>query len=195
MKKFITTKACAVPLPLKDIDTDMIIPAQYLTRTSSNGYGDCLFRGLRDNDKNFPLNLDKYRNAKFLVVDENFGCGSSREHAVWALRDAGFIAIIGKSFADIFSANAGNNGFLLIKLDSEKVDKLVNYLKEKNLPVTVNLENQSVECGELGFNFEFDPFRKHCILNGLDMLDYIFEKKAEIEAFSNKRKDNLFFTQ
>ena len=114
-----------VPLPMKDIDTDLIIPAQYLTSISRAGYGQNLFRRLKDGDPNFPFNLPKYKGAEILVADENFGCGSSREHAVWALRDAGIKAVVCKSFADIFYNNSAKNGLVLVKLPADVVDSML----------------------------------------------------------------------
>ncbi|MBX9720288.1 MAG: 3-isopropylmalate dehydratase small subunit [Candidatus Obscuribacterales bacterium] len=191
MKKFTQLKSKSIPLPVKDVDTDMIIPAQFLTSISSEGYGQNLFRRLRDNDANFPLNQDKFKGASLLVADHNFGCGSSREHAVWALTGWGISVVIAKSFADIFYNNSAKTGLLLITLPEKVVDRLLSEAQSSDLELTVNLEEQCVEhpSGE-SFRFEYDPFRKHCILNGLDDIDYILSHKQEIAAFRDKQTDS-----
>jgi 3-isopropylmalate/(R)-2-methylmalate dehydratase small subunit len=178
MKPFQTVHSKTIPLPFNDLDTDQIIPAQYLTSISSEGYGENLFRRLRDESPEFPLNLERYRGAEVLVVGENFGCGSSREHAVWALIGAGIKVVIGKSFADIFTSNSAKNGLLLVALPPEVVDEL------GDRTVTVDLERQSVtvESGA-SYTFDYDPFRKHCLLKGLDDIDYILSHRNEIAAF------------
>ena len=137
MEKFEKLDSIYAPLPLNNVDTDMIIPAQFLTSISRDGYGENAFRRLRDEDPNFPLSQERYKGAEVLVVGENFGCGSSREHAVWALMGAGLKAIIGKSFADIFRSNSGKNGLLLIELPEEKVDALLG--AESSQSVTIDL--------------------------------------------------------
>ncbi len=191
MKKFTQLKSKAIPLPVKDVDTDMIIPAQFLTSISSEGYGQNLFRRLRDNDANFPLNQEKFKGASLLVADHNFGCGSSREHAVWALTGWGISVVIAKSFADIFYNNSAKTGLLLIVLPEKVVDRLLSEAQSSDLELTINLEDQFVQhpSGE-SFKFEYDPFRKHCILNGLDDIDYILSHKQEITAFREKQKDS-----
>lgn len=188
MKKFTTLTSKAIALPIKDIDTDLIIPAQFLTRVSDAGYGDCLFRRLRDSDPNFPLNQQRYQGAEILIADDNFGCGSSREHAVWALRDGGFKVIIAKSFADIFSGNAANNGLLLIKLAPEVIDQLMNSIVSSNESpeITVNLESQSVLFNNESFSFDYDPFRKHCLINGLETIDYLAAEREVVSKFAER---------
>lgn len=190
MQKFTKLTSIVMPLPIKDIDTDMIIPADFLTSTSREGYGENVFRRLRDQDADFPMNQEKYKKAQIIVADTNFGCGSSREHAVWAILSAGFRVIIAPSFADIFFNNSAKNGLVLITLDKKIVDKLMksSELRTQNSDgmITVDLENQTVQTAFGSYNFDFDPFRKHCILNGLDDIDYIFEEKDAIEKWEKR---------
>lgn len=185
--KTITSKV--VPVPMKDVDTDLIIPAQYLTSISRGGFGENLFRRLRDSDPNFAFNQLRYAGAQVLVADDNFGCGSSREHAVWALRDAGIKAVICKSFADIFYNNSAKNGLLLVKLPTDVVDTILGE-SAKNEPfvLTVDLAEQSVVLPDgKSVAFEFDQFRKYCLLNGLDDIEYIRSCADEIQAFRKKQ--------
>ena len=186
------------PIAIKDIDTDMIIPAQYLTQTGSTGFGQYLFERLRKSDPNFPLNQAKYQGNGILVARDNFGCGSSREHAVWSLLQYGFRVIIAPSFSDIFSNNAPKNGLVLVQLSPEIIEELLVFEGE----VTVDLLTQSVSYQKLplingsnnGSNnglevtkhmFSFDQFRKDCILNGYDDLDYLLAHTPEIDAWNN----------
>ena len=150
---------------------------------SRKGYGENLFRRLRDSSKDFVLNQPRYRKAQILVADHNFGCGSSREHAVWALTDWGFKIVIAKSFADIFSGNSAKNGLLLIALPEATVEHFQREAAE-SLELTVDLERQEVRDnrGEVHL-FDYDPFRKHCLLQGVDDLDYILSRKAQIDVF------------
>jgi 3-isopropylmalate/(R)-2-methylmalate dehydratase small subunit len=189
MEKFQTIKSTVIPLPMKDVDTDMIIPAQFMTSISREGYGANLFRRWRDNDPQFPLNLPECKDAKVLIADSNFGCGSSREHAVWALAGAGIKVVICKSFADIFSNNSAKNGLLLVVLGPKAVDQMLQKAKEGIYLVTVDLENQTVTTpwGE-DYRFEYDSFRKHCLLNGLDDIDYIASFQDEINAFRTEQE-------
>lgn len=191
MEKFTTLISKTVPLPLKDVDTDMIIPAQFLTSISRDGFGENLFRRLKDQDENFCLNQDKYKDAKVLVSDENFGCGSSREHAVWALTGAGFKVVIAKSFADIFFSNSAKNGLLLIELEEDIVDELLANDQE----ITVNLKEQKVTLEDGSeHTFNYDAFRKHCLLNGLEDLDYLLSNKEEIAKFRDgQEKESRFY--
>ena len=184
MDKFTSITSKVVPLPMADVDTDLIIPAQFLTSISRDGYGQNLFRRLRDNDPNFPFNLERFKNAAVLVASANFGCGSSREHAVWALTGAGIKVVIAPSFADIFYSNSAKNGLVLITLPEAQVDRLLAEAQAGEFQVTVNLENQTVTLpsGEQ-FSFEYDQFRKHCILNGLDDIDYILSFKEKVAQF------------
>lgn len=193
MEKFTTITSRIVPLPRRDVDTDLIIPAQYLTTVGRDGFAEALFRRLRDTDPDFPLNLPRYAGARILVTGENFGCGSSREHAVWALRDGGFKVVIGKSFADIFASNCGKNGLLLVVLRPETIDSLLEQAQNADVQVTVDLERQTVTLpGGAVERFEYDPFRKHCLLNGQDDLDYILSHTKEIDAFRREQEKVRF---
>jgi 3-isopropylmalate/(R)-2-methylmalate dehydratase small subunit len=184
-----TIRSKVIPVPMKDIDTDLIIPAQYLTSISRGGYGENLFRRLKDADPNFPFNLPKYAGAQILVADENFGCGSSREHAVWALRDAGIKAVICKSFADIFYNNSAKNGLVLVKLPSDIVDTLLVSAAKEDHVITVDLAGQYVELPYgTRVPFEFDEFRKYCLLNGLDDVEYIRACSSQISDFRKQQK-------
>ncbi len=188
MEKFKSITAKVMPLSMKDIDTDMIIPAQFLTSVSREGYGQNLFRRLRDKDPQFPLNQAKYKDAKIIVADSNFGCGSSREHAVWAILDAGFRAVIAKSFADIFYNNSAKNGLVLATLPDKVMDNLIAAATQEELILTVDLEALQIrqQDGQI-FSFDYDPFRRHCILNGLDDIDYILSTKDEIAKFRQQQ--------
>ena len=195
MEKFKTVTSVVSPLPMKDVDTDLIIPAQFLTSISRDGYGENLFKRLRENDSNFPLNQEKYKGSQILLVDSNFGCGSSREHAVWALAGWGFKVVIGKSFADIFSGNSSKNGLLLVVLPEEQIDKMLEKAKEQALSVTVSLADQKVTMpsGE-EYSFEYDSFRKHCMLNGLDDIDYIRSFESDVNQFRTEQKKHQRFS-
>lgn len=184
-----------MPLPRKNVDTDMIIPAQFLTSISREGYAKNLFRHLRDQSPDFPMNLAQFDGAEILCADDNFGCGSSREHAVWALQGAGFRVVICKSFADIFASNSVKNGLVLVTLPEKIVDKILENSKSGNYQLNVNLELQAATLpdGEK-IEFGFDPFRKHCILNGLDDLDYILSHKAAIEGYRKSRESLKFYS-
>jgi 3-isopropylmalate/(R)-2-methylmalate dehydratase small subunit len=170
----------------------MIIPAQFLTSISREGFGQNLFRRLRDADPNFAFNQRRFAGASILVAGSNFGCGSSREHAVWALAGAGIKVVIAKSFADIFYSNCAKNGLLLVVLPEPVIDRLLKEADQADLELTVSLENQKVTLpnGEL-FEFDYDPFRKHCLLNGLDDIDYILSMKEEIRAFRQKQSTEM----
>lgn len=194
MEKFTTLKSKVVPLPLKDVDTDMIIPAQFLTSISREGFGENLFRRLRDQDPNFCLNQERYKGARILVADENFACGSSREHAVWALTGAGFKVVIAKSFADIFFSNSAKNGLLLIELPADVVDSLLAQAQASDVELEVDLEGQKVRLKDGSeHRFNYDAFRKHCLLNGLEDLDYLLSKKEEVEKFRKKQEKIRFY--
>jgi len=195
MEKFKTFSSPAVPLPLKDVDTDQIIPAQFLTTVSREGCAEGLFRRLRDADPSFPLDQPKYKGAKILLTDSNFGCGSSREHAVWALQGAGFRAVIGKSFADIFSGNSAKNGLLLIALPEAVVDEMMQAAPSNGYELTVNLEAQTIGLpGGGSVAFDYDPFRKYCLLNGLDDVDYIRSRKEAIDRFRTEQSAHRYFS-
>ena len=194
MDKFDKLTGVAAPMPLINIDTDMIIPKQFLKTIKRTGLGKNLFDEMRydeaGNEKpDFVLNKPAYREAQIIVAGENFGCGSSREHAPWALLDFGIRCVIAPSFADIFYNNCFKNGILPIALPQEEVDKLLDdAARGANAVLTVDLERQVIsgpDGGEIAF--EVDAFRKHCLLNGLDDIGLTMEKAADIDAFEAKR--------
>ncbi len=194
MKSFKKFTSSVVSLPRTNVDTDMIIPAQYLTSVSRSGYGENLFRRLRDEESDFPLNLEKNKKSKILLVDDNFGCGSSREHAVWALMSWGFKAIIGKGFADIFKSNSGKNGLVLIELPAETIDSFFSRAKSEVLNITVDLFNQKItEENQTSYSFSFDPFQKQCILEGLDDIAYLLKYKKDITTYRNSKEVKRYY--
>jgi 3-isopropylmalate/(R)-2-methylmalate dehydratase small subunit len=196
MEKVCTITSNVAPLPLDNVDTDMILPAQYLTAIGREGYGKNLFRRLRDREPDFPLNLERHRGAKILAAGANFGCGSSREHAVWALLGGGFRAVVAKSFADIFYNNAAKNGLLLAALRPEIVDRILGEAQGGGYAITVDLETQTVALPDgAKAAFDYDPFRKHCLLNGLDDIDYILAYEAEIGRFRESREPYYFSSE
>ena len=190
MDKFTTLSGIAAPLPLVNIDTDMIIPKQFLKTIKRSGLGVNLFDEMRYDDDgkeipDFVLNKPQYREAEILVAGDNFGCGSSREHAPWAIKDFGIRCVIAPSFADIFYNNCFKNGILPIALPQEQVDVLMKDAeKGANARIEVDLEKQTITSsdGEV-FTFEVDAFKKHCLLNGLDDIGLSLEKVSSIDAF------------
>ena len=195
MEKFTTLEGIAAPFPMVNVDTDRVIPARFLKTIKKTGLGKHLFNELRyDEDgtekPDFVLNRPAYREARILVAGENFGCGSSREHAPWALVDFGIRCVIAPSFADIFNNNASKNGMLLIALPQETVDKLMEDAdKGGNARLSVDLEKQRIvrPDGET-IDFDIDPFKKHCLLNGLDDIALTLRKDDRISAFEGARK-------
>jgi 3-isopropylmalate/(R)-2-methylmalate dehydratase small subunit len=186
-------RAQAMPLNRADVDTDQIIPAKYLKLVQRSGFGRFLFDSWRK-DESFILNDPVYANAHVLIAGRNFGCGSSREHAPWALQDYGFKAIIAPSFADIFRNNCGKIGLLLITLRPDEVDILMQAAEQKpESVVKIDLEAQTVqiEGEEWSMHFEIDPFLKHCLLNGLDDISLTLQSDADIAAFEQKRPEFL----
>lgn len=195
MEKFEKVTGVAAPMPLVNIDTDMIIPKQFLKTIKRTGLGVSLFFEMRydleGNEKpDFVLNKPAWREARIIVAGDNFGCGSSREHAPWALKDFGIKCVISTSFADIFYNNCFKNGILPIELPQADVDKLMSHARSgANARIIVDLENQLVEApdGEV-FNFEVDPFKKKCLLEGLDDIALTLQKVAHIDEFEGKKK-------
>ncbi|MCB9982086.1 MAG: 3-isopropylmalate dehydratase small subunit [Rhodospirillales bacterium] len=194
MEKFSTLKAIAVPLEMMNVDTDIIIPKQFLKTVKRTGLGVSAFYNIRYDDDGAPLpdfvlNKPEYKNAQILITGENFGCGSSREHAPWALLDMGFRCIIAPSFADIFFNNSFKNGILPIALPRDQVEQLMDSAKnDPDGEIEIDLEKQTITRGnKFRFEFEIDPFRKHCLLNGLDDIGLTLEKSAAIDAFEEKR--------
>ena len=195
MDKFTTLTGVAAPLEMINVDTDMIIPKQYLKTLGRTGLGKALLQELRFDEKgnerpDFVLNKPAYRRSKILVAGDNFGCGSSREHAPWALMDFGIKCVISTSFADIFFNNCFQNGILAIKVKPDELEKLMDDAKRgANATMTVDLENQEIKGPDGGtIKFEVDSFRKHCLLNGLDDIGLTMQKEKSITAFEDKVK-------
>ena len=193
MDKFSTLTGVAAPMRIINVDTDMIIPKQYLKTIKRTGLGSGLFSEMRFNEDgsenpDFVLNRPAYRKAQILVAGDNFGCGSSREHAPWALLDFGIRCVISTSFADIFYNNCFKNGILPIKVSPEDIEKLFDDAERgANATLTVDLENQEIRGPDGGaVKFDIDPFRKHCLLNGLDDIGLTMEKAPAIDAYERK---------
>ncbi|WP_316861900.1 3-isopropylmalate dehydratase small subunit [uncultured Cohaesibacter sp.] len=193
MEKFTTLTAVAAPMPLINIDTDMIIPKQFLKTIKRSGLGVNLFHEMRYNEDgtenaDFILNQDAYRKAEIIVAGDNFGCGSSREHAPWALKDFGIKCVISTSFADIFYNNTFKNGILPIIVSEEDHAKLMDDAERgANATLTIDLENQVIKGPDGGeISFELDPFKKKCLLEGLDDIGLTMEKIDRVETFEGK---------
>jgi 3-isopropylmalate/(R)-2-methylmalate dehydratase small subunit len=193
MEKFTTLTGVAAPMPLVNIDTDMIIPKQFLKTIARTGLGKNLFDEMRytqDGQEipDFVLNLPAYRRAEIIIAGDNFGCGSSREHAPWALLDFGIRCVISTSFADIFFNNCFKNGILPVVLPQAAVDHLMDDARKgANARITVDLEAQTVTASDgTSFAFEVDAFKKHCLMNGLDDIGLTLEKASAIDSFEAK---------
>ena len=184
-----------IPVNRSHVDTDLIIPAEFLRSVTKIGFGQYLFARLRAADKNFSFNLEKYQVSKIMVAGMNFGCGSSREHAAWALADWGIRIIIAPSFADIFHQNALNNQILPIVLSEQVIEMIfAEETRHTRYEITVDLSNQTVvlPSGEI-HSFSIDPYRKECLLHGMDDFDYLVSKHSQIDAFEQKNKSKRFF--
>lgn len=199
MSGFKQLTGIAAPLDAANVDTDQIIPKQFLQKVTRSGFGQHLFHdsrflddaGLKPNP-DFVLNQAPYDKAVILLARENFGCGSSREHAPWALADFGLQAVIAPSFADIFYGNAINNGMVPVRLTDEEVDALFAYVSaNKGAEITVDLEAQQVRAGDLSFSFEIDEFRRYCLLNGLDNIGLTLQHKDQIDSFEAQQPNWL----
>jgi 3-isopropylmalate/(R)-2-methylmalate dehydratase small subunit len=195
MEKFTVLEGVAAPLPMINVDTDKVIPKQYLKTIKRTGLGTGLFAEMRYNadgseNPDFVLNKPAYRNAKIIVAGDNFGCGSSREHAPWALLDFGIRCVISTSFADIFYNNCFKNGILPIKVSPEDLEKLFDDAERgANATLTINLEKQEIRGPDGGVvHFDIDPFRKHCLLNGLDDIGLTMVKSEKIADHESKAK-------
>lgn len=193
MEPFKTLRATAVPYPGANVDTDQILPARFLSKPRAGGFAQYLFHDLRFDENgrerdNFVLNRPPYRDANILVGEENFGCGSSRENAVWAVHDYGFKVVIAPSFGDIFFSNSLKNGLLPIKLDHEVVASIMTALAEQQgATIEVDLAAQTVTDPEGRIHeFEIDGFSRHCLLNGVDELDYTLAQMDKIDAFERR---------
>jgi 3-isopropylmalate/(R)-2-methylmalate dehydratase small subunit len=190
MEKFTKIKSIPAYLSLQNIDTDMIIPKQFLKTIKRTGLGKSLFYEMRYDEqgksiKDFTLNNEPYNKSKILLAGKNFGCGSSREHAPWALSDFGIKCVISSSFADIFYSNCFKNGILPVKINEQSVLELAEYSKRKE-EIDINLENQEIKFGNKSIKFDVDAFKKKCLMEGLDDIALSMEKVSHIDNFEKK---------
>ncbi len=196
MQSFKSHRGIASPLPKSNINTDLIVPARYLLRARKDGFADALFSDLRYSADgtaapDFVLNQPPFDNSSILVTGDNFGCGSSREHAVWALADYGFRVVIAPSFADIFHGNSLQNGLLVIPTPQATVDQLCTTLSANpGTEISVDLGAQTVICGNLSFTFEIDPYRKECLLKGLSETSDTLLNLSTIETFESQHRQS-----
>tara|TARA_B100000700_G_scaffold159653_1_gene176852 strand:+ start:1367 stop:1990 length:624 start_codon:yes stop_codon:yes gene_type:complete len=194
MEKFNILRGIPAHLPMINVDTDMIIPKQFLKTIKRTGLGKSLFYEMRYDEKGkkvsqFVLNREPYNNSSILLVGKNFGCGSSREHAPWALLDFGIKCVIGPSFADIFYNNCFKNGMLPIILDEEKISELAQYSERKE-KIEINLTKQEILFGNKKIEFKIDPFKKKCLINGLDDIAMTLEQSKKISSYEDEIKIN-----
>ncbi|PWJ45005.1 3-isopropylmalate dehydratase small subunit [Sediminitomix flava] len=196
MEKFETLQSGIIPLPIEDIDTDQIIPARFLKATTRDGFGENLFRDWRyfpdgSPKEDFVLNDNTHEGKRILVAGKNFGCGSSREHAAWAIHDYGIKVVVSSFFADIFKGNALNNGVLPVQVSQTFLDKVFELQASSEVSISVDLTTQSikVEGTDLEETFEVNDYKKMCLLNGYDDIDFLLSKKDKIEAFEAQRQD------
>ena len=200
-----TLTSIAAPIDISNIDTDQIIPKQFLKRIERTGYGEFLFfdwKRIQEGpdagkpDQTFVLNKPEYQGAKILIAGKNFGCGSSREHAAWALTDFGFLVVIAPSFADIFFSNAGKNGMVLVRLPEADVELLTH--RSATNPahkITINLEAQTITDDQsFSGTFEIDPFRKYCLLNGLDDIGLTLRHESELDTYESKHNSEFWLS-
>ncbi len=192
MEKLNKIVSTAVPIPIEDIDTDQIIPARFLKAVSKDGFGKNLFRDWSYHQderpvKDFILNNDTYQ-GQILVAGKNFGCGSSREHAAWALADYGFKVVISSFFADIFRGNALNNGILPLQVSQDVLDQIFSLIESDHQTLLeVNVAEQTLTAGNLKVSFEIDPYKKVCLINGYDDIDFLLSIKDDIETYEKSR--------
>ena len=189
--KFTTLKSTAVPLPVENIDTDQVIPARFLKATTREGFGDNLFRDWRYDSNNNPISEFVLNNptysGKILVAGKNFGCGSSREHAAWAIYDYGFRVVVSSFYADIFKNNALNNGLLPIVVSDKFLKQLLTAIEERpSIEIVVDLENQILQIGAVKEKFEINLYKKTCLINGFDDIDYLLSLNKEIREFDEQ---------
>jgi len=195
-EKFITLKSTAVPIQVENIDTDQIIPARFLKATTREGFGDNLFRDWRFDSinqpiKDFVLNDSKF-SGKVLVGGKNFGCGSSREHAAWAIYDYGFRAVVSSFFADIFKNNALNNGLLPVVVSDKFLKRIFEATnKDPKTEITIDLQNQTISFGKEQEKFEINAYKKECLMNGYDDIDYLLSLREEIREFDSASSPKL----
>jgi len=198
-----TITSTAAPLPMPNIDTDQIIPKQFLKRIERTGYGDFLFFDWRydlntpdhvSERPDFVLNNPAYKGSQILIAEKNFGCGSSREHAAWAINQYGFLAVIAPSFADIFYSNAGKNGIILCPLTDAEVETLIQRCTANpNHLITISLEDQTVtDTEDFHAHFDIDPFRKHCLLNGLDDIGLTLLHADKLKQYESKHNEEFW---
>jgi len=194
MEKFNILKGVPANLPMINVDTDMIIPKQFLKTLKRSGLGKSLFFEMRYDEQvkkiyDFVLNKEPYNKSSILLTGKNFGCGSSREHAPWALLDFGIKCVISQSFADIFYNNCFKNGMLPIVLDQKQLEELIEYSERKEA-IEINLTEQKIKLGNKIISFEVDPFKKKCLLNGLDDIDLSLKQSEKISSYENKLRKN-----
>ncbi|HVV68994.1 MAG TPA: 3-isopropylmalate dehydratase small subunit [Gammaproteobacteria bacterium] len=187
MEKITQISGKVIPLAMDNVDTDLIIPAQFLTGVTREGYGKNLFIRLRQSDPDFAFNQPQFAGASILVTKDNFGCGSSREHAVWALQEAGIRAVIAESFADIFRGNSAKNGLILLTQPKDVIAKMLQEAQQGNYELTIDIQPQKIRSNQdEEFAFDMDPFSKYCFMNGLDDLNYLLQHREEIDRYFKK---------
>lgn len=196
MKPTTHIKGKTIPLAMNDVDTDLIIPAEFLTSISKAGYGEHLFKRLRQANPDFPFNKKEFSGANICITQANFGCGSSREHAVWALQEAGIQVIIAESFADIFAGNSAKNGLLLITQPKEVITQLLQSANSGTAQLEIDIAQQTITTpNQEVFHFTMDPFRQHCFIHGLDDLDYLLSQQPQIAAYQQKQQFRQFSSE
>ncbi|MHA6316817.1 3-isopropylmalate dehydratase small subunit [Altererythrobacter sp. CAU 1778] len=189
MNPISTIEGRAIPLGLKNVDTDVIIPAHWLKTVTREGLGQGAFETIRETPGN-PFDVEDFAGAPILIAGDNFGCGSSREHAAWAMLDLGITAVIAPSFSDIYASNAFKNGILTVELPQEQVDRLLEVAQDH--PITIDLENQTVTTPfQDRFAFEIDPFRKHCLQEGLDEVGLTLARDTAISNYESRRSQDM----
>ena len=197
MKKIKEIKSTMMPLKMSNVDTDQIMPKQFLKRVERSGYGEYLFYDWRKDsngnlNQEFPLNKEVYEDAKVLVAGPNFGTGSSREHAPWGLQDWGFDVIISSNFADIFKNNCLNIGLVPLEVSEEVLDKLFQLIeKNPKIEIDISIENKTLSCFEIKIDFDLDDFSREKLLKGQDQIDITLEKRKLIEKFASQRKETI----
>ena len=197
MKKLNEIQSTMLPLPLSNVDTDQIMPIEFLKRVERSGYGEFLFydwKKNKDGSKNidFPLNKEIYKNAKVLITGENFGTGSSREHAPWGIQDWGFEAVISSKFGDIFKNNCLNIGLLALEIEENLIQKIISFINDDpKTKIYISIENKTIVCRDINIEFDLDVFSQHRLINGLDLIDITLEHKDSIDYFYSSRFNSL----
>ncbi|WP_395377496.1 3-isopropylmalate dehydratase small subunit [Marinicella sp. W31] len=195
MKKKTHVEGLCIPLAMDDIDTDMIIPAQHLTQTTQAGYGEYAFQRLKQSDPDCVLNKTAFDGAKIMISGANFGCGSSREHAVWAILEMGIQAIIAESFADIFRNNAQKNKLILIEQPASVCQRLITIAQSEPLSIRIDIRDTTLHVMDRFIHFTMQPFFQHCLLNGIDELDYLSQQLTNIRRFKQQQSNTTLFMQ